>query len=255
MKRKLLTDAELRASWRPGGPAEYHVEEGTLLTPAARDFIRERGIRLCFDGEQPGRMTVTPIPRQNGAARYRILATGEETGRKDEHMTHLRGNLLVAKTHPRIKFRGRLDSLMAQVLEVQLAALEEGSGQTAEELEQVLSYLRRMMAAEVKEEPLGELCLWGMDSAGLRYASQHVRECLGTDHMTPSCRMGRLCVKLNSLRTEVREAELLAAETFRDGAGNCLREDILEGLNRLSSAIYILFCRSAAAHIQQEGQP
>lgn len=250
MKRRLVSDVELRATWRGG--AEYHVEPGTILTPAARDFIREKGIRLCFDGGEPGRMTVTPIPKRNGAARYQILETGEETGVKAERMTHLRGNLLVPKTHPRIKFRGKLDALMAQVLEVQVTALEERSPQTAGELEEILACLRRIMSAEVREEPLAALRLWGMDSAGLRYASQHVRECLGVDHMTPSFRMGRLCVELNTLRTAVRELELLAAETFRDERGGGCRDDILEALNRLSSAVYILFCRRAAAYIQQE---
>ena len=41
---------------------------------------------------------------------------------KPEEMTHLRGNRLVPKTHPRIRFRGQLDSLMAQVLELQCRA-------------------------------------------------------------------------------------------------------------------------------------
>ena len=239
MKRKLLTDVELRASWRPGGSGEYRVEQG---------------IRLRFDSGEPspGGMTVTPIPQRNGGPRYRILETGEETGVKAEHLTHLRGNLLAPKTHPRIRFRGKLDSVMAQVLEVQLSALEENRPQTAGELEEVLTYLRRMMAAEVKEEPLEAIRLWGMDSGGLRYASQHVRECLGVDLMAPSCRMVRLCVKINTLRTAVRELELLAADTFPNGRGGCCRTDILEGLNRLSSAVYILFCRSAAEGRERE---
>lgn len=32
-------------------------------------------------------------------------------------MTHLRGNLLVLKTHSQIEFREKLDSLMAEIME------------------------------------------------------------------------------------------------------------------------------------------
>ena len=54
--------------------------------------------------------------------------------------------------------------------------------------------------------------------------------------------MGETALELNCLRTQVREAELAAAAAFGEG-----REDILRCLNRLSSAVYILFCRLVAA--------
>ena len=118
MKQKVLTDVELRARWNGESGGEYHVEQGTVLTPAARDFLRERNVRLCVDeGTQAYQtMTVEPIPLQDGKPQYIDARTGEELARKGEGMTHLRGNLLVPKTHPRIAFRGALDSLMARWL-------------------------------------------------------------------------------------------------------------------------------------------
>ena len=255
MKKELLSDVELRAWWRPGSGGTYHVRQGTILTPAARDFIREKNIQLCWD-EEPSfeRMPVDPMPRRGGKVRYRNAVTGGETDTKGENMTHLRGNLLVPKTHPRIAFRGRLDSLMAQVMQVQITALEEGKPALADDLDEVMGLLRNILAAEVKETPLEPVKLLGMDSAQLRYASHHVRESVGIDHPVPNYRMGKLCAALNLLRTQVREAELSAARAFSDGGGVCGREDIMEGLNRLSSGIYILFCREAAGRFERGKQ-
>ena len=42
MKRKILTDVELRAHWSQTRCASCRVAPGTILTPAARDFLREQ---------------------------------------------------------------------------------------------------------------------------------------------------------------------------------------------------------------------
>jgi ethanolamine utilization cobalamin adenosyltransferase len=54
--------------------------------------------------------------------------------------------------------------------------------------------------------------------------------------------MGPLALRLNSLRTRIREGELLAVRLFAPGKDTG-REDIILALNRLSSALYWLFCR------------
>lgn len=248
MKQKLLTGAELRARWSQTRKSTYSVEEGTILTPSAKDFLREHNITLCFHAgkDKPAVMTATAIPTRGGRAVYIDAETGSGLDRKPEDMTHLRGNLLVPKTHPRIEFRGRLDSLMAQVIEVQLTAQEERLPRIAEDLEELLGYIRKILAAEVKDEPLEEIVLLGMDSGRLRYTSHHVKETLGIDHPIPSYRMGRVCASLNLLRTQVREAELAAVRAFQGEENG--RPDIVEGLNRLSSCVYIIFCRKLSGY-------
>ena len=113
MKRKLLTDVELRARWSRDRSDRYYVEEGTILTPSAMDFLRENRIELCMRSESSGVMSRTPVPMRNGKPVFQDGATGMELTEKPEGMTHLRGNLLVPKTHPRIAFRGKLDTLIA----------------------------------------------------------------------------------------------------------------------------------------------
>jgi len=249
MKSKLLTEAELRSHWLKNRETVFHIDDGTVLTPSARDFIREHDIRLVTDSTAGG-MSRTPIPVRGGKPSFVDAATGRTLERKPEEMTHLRGNLLVPKTHPRIEFRGRLDSLMAQVMEVQLTAREE-QPKIAEELEELMGCLHEILGAEVKDTPLGEFRLLGMDSGQLRYASHHVKEVLGIDHPIPNYKMGRMCVALNRLRTQVREVELSAVRAF-DGPEGCQRPDIVEALNRLSSCVYLLFCRQLSGYYNKE---
>lgn len=255
MRQKLLTDAQLRFRWPRERGTIWEVEEGTILTPSAKDFLREHGITLQFTraGQTPKAMTRVPIPVRNGRAVYVDAATGEELAEKGETMTHLRGNLLVPKTHPRIEFRGRLDSLMAGILEVQVTAEEAGEQTIAEDLEELLGAAREILAAEVKEQPLPQMRLLGMDSGGIRHCSHHVKKTLGIDHPVPRRDMGRLCVELNRLRTQARETELPAARAFSNGTSFC-RTDIIEGLNRMSSCIYIIFCRKLAGYYDREEQ-
>lgn len=255
--KRLLTDTELRAVWFPGREKAYYVEEGTLLTPSAKDFIREHGITLCHfsPANPPAAMSRTPIPTRNGKAVYVDVRTGETLEEKPEELTHLRGNQLVPKTHPRITFRGRLDSLIAQIMEVQLEAHENGETQIEKDLEELAAYTRTILGAEVKEEPLTEVCLLGMDSESLRSASHHVKKTLGIEHPVPNYTMGRMCVALNRLRTQVREVELAAARAFEED-GVFQRVDIIEGLNRMSSCVYLIFCRKLSGYYDRgSGHP
>lgn len=243
MKRKLLTDVELRARWSQERLDEYCVEADVILTPAAADFIREHGITLCRkERKDSATMTRTQIPMRDGKPVYQDAATGRETMRKGEGMTHLRGNLLVPKTHPQIAFRGQLDTLMAMIMQVQIVAQEQGQMRIVSDLNELLEFSHKILAAEVKDEPLYEVNMLGMNSEEIRYNSQQVKKVFGIDHPIPSYKMGKLCVELNRLRTQVREVELSAAQAFYCG-GSYSRPDIIEALNRMSSCVYILMCR------------
>jgi len=254
---KILTDIELRAHWYRTREKRYTVAPGTYVTPAARDFIREHQIELCCFAtpvsSATGTMTVTQIPVKNGKAEFIDYATGQPLSEKTEDMTHIRGNLLVSKRHPRIAFRGKLDSLMAKMMSVQITALETGAERACQDLDELLAYVQAMLGAEVKDEPLAPIKLLGMDSAEIRRCSHRVKEYIGIDHPIPSYRMGKLCVALNELRTQVRETELCAVNAFAH-EGQQAHSDIIEGLNRLSSCVYILFCRAAAGQYSNHSE-
>src|SRR5690606_24908674 len=116
---------------------------------------------------------------------------------KPEQMTHLRGRLLVPKSHPRIRLRGKLDSLEAHILLAQMAAHKEGLAPLAQHLGEVLDYVRQMVRAEVMDEPLPPIQLFGLDDAQLRERSHHPKKYYGVSHTPPAVAHGEIMLWLN----------------------------------------------------------
>ena len=78
------------------GKRVFYLGKGDQLTSDARDFLtRERIEILPADQARP--------------ERYRLL-NGGYMEHKPENMTHLNAQVLVPKTHPRILFRGGVDT-------------------------------------------------------------------------------------------------------------------------------------------------
>ena len=248
---KVLGDVELRARWYACGKKTIHLAPDTIITPAGQDFLKENGIAIDRssreDVRRPGGvMTVTSVPMENGRVVY-ADESGKTLHEKGEALTILRGNVLVPKTHPEIIFRGKLDTLSAQIMKVQLVAQKEFNPRIDQDVAELASYVQLILGAEVKDQPLPEIRLLGLDSAGLRRVSQNPKKEIGIDHPIPNYGMGELCVELNLLRAQVREVELAAMNAYyKDGV--CSRTDIIEALNRLSSAVYIIFCRKLASY-------
>ncbi len=243
----ILTENDLRSHPPAPGARQYQVEEGTFVTESARSWLEKRDIQLVIlpKGRMCGGMSRTPLP-DRGSRTYLDAATGLPLGReKPEEMTHLRGNLLVKKSSPRIAFRGKLDSLEAAILEAQALAHRQNAPAVRDGLGKVLEQVRLVLGAEVKDQPLEEVPILGMDQARLRQVSHNVKGAFGIDHPIPSWEMGELALRLNTLRTQVRETELAAAVAF-EAPGETPRPDIIRALNRLSSAVYILFCKLLA---------
>lgn len=248
---KILTEADLRAAILPEGISLYTVPADVFVTPLAREFLRDRNIELAVAGQDAPSMPRTPLP-DRGERTFVNAVTREGYREKPEGMTHLRGNLLVPKTHPRIALRGKLDTLEAEIICLQVLAQEKALPALSEDLEDVLGYVRQVLAAEVKGSPLEELPLLGLSQRQLREISHHPREHFGMDHPVPHSSMGEPAASLNLLRAHVREAELAAAAAF-SAPGEAWREDIIKHLNRLSSGVYILLCRVVSGWYRKGG--
>jgi ethanolamine utilization cobalamin adenosyltransferase len=203
------------------------------------------------DGLEPSPAApVSALPEFRAPAHYTVLNGGQlET--KPEHMTALRGDLLVMKDHPAIALRGQLDSLEAAILEAQVVFRRLGLEPGVAELGQVLRYVKNLLRAEVLEEPLGQISLFGWDDAELRARSHRPQDYYGLPHFATSVDDGEAVVRLNSLRTQAREVELAAYNAFKRSDGRPPeREDLILALNRLSSAFYLMMFKAKAKEYQ-----
>lgn len=189
-------------------------------------------------------MGQNPVPGDE-KYRYIVYETGEKLWDKPEHMTQLKGNILVSKTHPRIDFRGKLDYLSGRVLEIQHMAHKKGFDQMAQHLGDILGKCRQLMTSEALETPLEDTTVIGLTEKELRAQSHNPKKYFGVDHPLPNETMSSLTLALNTLRTEVRQVELAAVHAHEQQKEE-YQSDILRDMNRLSSAVYILYCMQVA---------
>ena len=209
------------------GKRVYYLGKGDQLTSTARDFLRRERIEIL-----PG--------SQARPERYRLLSGGyaEE---KPEHMTHLNGEVLVPKTHPRIRFRGKMDTLEAELI---LCQLVPGAPEGA--LGESLDLSRKILRCDVLEEPLRQDTLCGLTQDEQRGRSHMPQDYYGQPHFMPQASDGSVIAGLNRARCFAREAEVAAVEAFSDREGNLIREDIPKALNRMSSMLYLLMIQEKA---------
>ena len=206
------------------GKRVFFLGERDRLTPSAKDWLSRERIAIL-----PG--------EEAKIVRYRI--PGGFCEEKPEHMTHLHGDVLVPKTHPRIAFRGSIDLLEAELilckLKTDIAPLQE-----------VLELARRLIRCDVLDEPVGDIHLGGLTEAEQRRRSHFPQEVYGIAHFMPEAEDGERIALLNRCRALCRKAELAACHAFADRDGNPSRPDILQALNRMSSFLYILMLEEKA---------
>ncbi len=221
----LLTEENARASVRVReGRRVFYLSPSDCLTPKARDWLAREGVEVVNAEQKPPRT-------------YQTLS-GAILAEKPEHMTHLRENILVFKDHPRIEFRGRIDTLEAEILLAQQASGDYPV--LRDELEEILSFVRSLIRADVLNEPVKEFHFLGLDAAQLRAHSHYPAKYYGQGHFMPSWRDPPALLAVNKVRTAVRETERAAYRAFRDENGSVTREDIILALNRLSSLCWII---------------
>ena len=224
----LYTEESVRANIRNReGKRVFYLGKGDSLTSRARDWLRRERIEILS-------ADLAKVERY-------CLANGAYLEEKPEHMTHLNAEILVPKTHPRIVFRGAVDTLEAELILAQLAA-PSVSGK----LEEILTLARKILRCDVLEEPLEDAALCGLTESEQRRRSHFPQEYYGVAHFMPSAADGEAMVRLNRARCAAREAELRACEAFSDREGNPTRPDILRSLNRMSSMLYILMLEQKA---------
>lgn len=224
----LYNEEAVRANIRNrDGKRVFYLGKGDQLTSSARDYLSRERIEI--------------LPAEQAKPqRYRLL-TGGYTEEKPEHMTHLYGDVLVPKTHPRILFRGKMDTLESELILCQLAdkSLEGPVGE-------ILGLARQIIRCEVLGEPLKWDTLCGLTESEQRKRSHFPQEYYGQPHFMPSFADGMVIARLNRARCAAREAELASVTALADREGNLTRQDIPQALNRMSSMLYLLMIQKKA---------
>lgn len=260
----VITEASLREHFKKRPDETPEISAKDVITPSARQYLRDKGIELdkilktsnsseneksSSKGEKSSEYKVVeneykPFEALEGSFKPKFVSNydGGFYEVKPEYMTHLKGNRLVFKDDKRIVFRGKIDSLQSLILEIQYLLKDTKYSGLLSDIDELLNISRNLLRAEVLDEPYQISTLFGLDDMNLRAHSHSPDKHYGVKHFLPSADMGYEIVLLNKLRTNIRELELVAMETFREGS-TIAREDLIRALNRMSSGTYILMCR------------
>jgi ethanolamine utilization cobalamin adenosyltransferase len=233
----VITEAELRELWRNGQGTLPSFPAGVRFSASAQDFLKSHGLTATIAGapaeiradwDRPGTFPVVlsgdlPV----------CAECGQPVRAKPSHMTQLDATTYAPKTAPRLKLRGRVDSLHAFVMLAAAVARRERLVALAAHLDTLAAYCREIMSAEYNVRPVAPLTLAGMNEAQLHAISHWPDRHLGIDHIVPGAADSEMLHWLNVVRTQAREVEVVALETF-------VPTDLAHALNRLSSAVYVL---------------
>ena len=263
---RVITEAALRDEFRAKEePSSYFVPKGKMLSPAAREYLHQQKIKIVTES-RGGKYSPAPEANETQVSRMQPQAQADmqqapsaavgdyerpsvyidyESGafysEKPEHMTQLIGNKLVVKDHARIRFRGKLDSIQSLVVLNQVLISECcGNAKLMSDLDDVLHILREIMRCDVLGEPLVNETIIGYTHKELREMSHNPMKYFSVKQMVlPGYQLGKAYALLNQIRSAVREVEVSATRAYR--IRNIYeRLDIVETLNRLSSAIHIM---------------
>ncbi|NIZ47266.1 hypothetical protein PVA44_01635 [Entomospira nematocerorum] len=211
----------------------FVVESGCILTKDAIKTLQDHAIEICYLEENPVATSPSKTLEQPDIKEFHYLLSHQKISEKNSYWTHLRGNQLIEKSHPIIRWRGSMDMLIAKILRV---AHDIQDPLIHQKLLEINTLLRSMLYSDSMACPLNHSQLWGFSLAEIQEMSHHPLIFWGIDHFFVSPDMGKTILDLNILRTEARSLELEALAAFPYGD----RSDLIEACNRLSSAFYVL---------------
>ena len=238
----VITEAELRELWRDGRGVLPPFAPGTRFSAAAQDFLKTHGLQVRTLAADAPAQERPAAPAWDRPGEFPVVLTGplpvcSECGQpvhaKPGHMTQLDAHTYAPKTAPRLKLRGRVDSLHAFVMLAAAVARRCNLPDLAAHLDTLAAYCREIMSAEYNARPVAPLILAGMDQAQLHAISHWPERHLGIPHIAPGAGDHEMLHWLNVVRTQAREVEVVALEAF-------VADDLAQALNRLSSAVYVL---------------
>ena len=268
-----ITEHWLREQFGLAHGTEVQLPANARLTPSAQGLLDERHITVKYIDDS-GRVFIpkagqnaTDAALSDSLKQVHPLTTSDEWSvpdcllcqQKVEHkpdtLTHIDAHHLVSKNDPRLLFRGKLDSVIAQAVLTQIQLTQTPSDALAPIMPQLSRYMadvRSVLGNVLKTEATGEtmatVALGNLSAEAIHKMSHHPLKYLGHDHLVPDEKQGMQVALLNLLRAQIREAELYAAQIYITRDFRVKRPDIMQALNRLSSAVYVLMLVTHLAH-------
>ena len=246
----VLSEDILKIKYRKEAFDVFEIEKGTLLTPSAKQFLNEKGIRLVIkDEEAPVSTKQNEFVEETEEKiiyekpKY-VGKNGECYFEKPEYMTVVDGNVLISKNSKLISLRGKIDTFLAELLLNTKEIEQSSNNKLIKDIETVIKFIQNIIVAEKLDKILENQIL--LDSKTIKDIKEIIdnpKEYFKKGHLLEVSLNSDLTIhKLNRLRFLARELEIQAIDYFvEDYKVN--RKDLLEAFNVLSDVIYIIILK------------
>lgn len=252
----IITESQLREKIRhPQTGMSIRLPEDMQFSPSALDFINQWKIEVIpytadsMAGSVPSQDDMEKVPTWDRPGEFpvsfsgdipRCIVCGMPVDPKPEQMTQLDAVFYSPKNTPRIRFRGKLDTLHAMFLLVASQAKSADLPELANRLGTLAAYCREIASAEYHQREVEPLVLDGLSADELRKATHEPESQIGIPHLVPGSDDHEILHWLNLLRCQVRETEILGLDAIAP-FGEVLDEpNLVRAINRLSNAVYYL---------------
>ena len=220
-----ITEHWLREQFGLAHGTEVQLPANARLTPSAQGLLDERHITVKYIDDS-GRVFIpkagqnaTDAALSDSLKQVHPLTTSDEWSvpdcllcqQKVEHkpdtLTHIDAHHLVSKNDPRLLFRGKLDSVIAQAVLTQIQLTQTPSDALAPIMPQLSRYmadvrsaLGNVLKAEATGETMATVALGNLSAEAIHKMSHHPLKYLGHDHLVPDEKQGMQVALLNLLR-------------------------------------------------------
>ncbi|MEG0730541.1 MAG: ethanolamine utilization protein [Cetobacterium sp.] len=238
----VLTEDKLKLIFKNEPFTEFVVEEGTILTPSAKQFLTDKSVTILKNKFDKKEVKCLEVEKPT-EAKYKGIF-GESYFEKPEYMTQIFGNILVRKDSKRIILRGKIDTFLAKWLVLQKELEDKKNSLLNKDMESISQFIKKINLAEILDEELEEIKILGEDLESIKSISHNPKKYFNLNHLFDiSVKNNIIVLKLNELRALSREMEIAGVEAFTEVNGVVQRKDLLKAFNRLSSGIYIMMLK------------
>lgn len=239
----VLTEEKIKSMYKEQEFKVFYLEEGSRLTPSAREFLVDKGIEIKSHKDKVALEVKKEEKIEEVKAKY-VGIHGEQYLEKAEYMTQLYGNVLVNKNTPRIVFRGKIDSFLSKWLILEKELNDTKNSKLVEDLNSITNFIKKIQIAEILNKELEEVTVLGDSLDRIKEISHNPKKYFNQQHMFDiSIKNSYLVLRLNELRSMSRELELSGVEALLNFSNQVNYSGILKALNRLSSAIYVMMLK------------
>ncbi len=244
----LINEINLRDKYNKNKFKILNISSEDIITPSAREFINKNKIEIVIDNNEDIKEEENEKKDSKENKIKYVGINGESYIEKPEYMTQIHGNVLVLKSNKIIKFRSKLDYFLSELVLTE-KLINSTNNKFKEDMESIREFVDDMVRSEVLDKKIEkDSKILGMDFKKLREVSHNPKKYYKMEHLFRISKENKInTLRLNVLRTIIRETEILGVEAYVSERG-VEKEDILAGLNKLSSAIYIMMLREESGH-------